>query len=38
MLIYGGYRLVEKTGTADHDSGDKIAHSWFIGFAPAEKS
>lgn len=23
-----------KTGTADHDSGDKVAHSWFIGFAP----
>lgn len=25
-----------KTGTADHDSGDKIPHSWFIGFAPYE--
>ncbi|GAA0115103.1 peptidoglycan D,D-transpeptidase FtsI family protein [Clostridium senegalense] len=25
-----------KTGTADHDSGDKVPHSWFIGFAPYE--
>lgn len=22
-----------KTGTADHDDGDKIPHTWFIGFA-----
>ncbi|GAA0121681.1 MAG: penicillin-binding protein 2 [Clostridium argentinense] len=31
-----GVQVSGKTGTADHDSGDKIAHSWFIGFAPAE--
>lgn len=29
-----GIQVAGKTGTADHDSGDKVPHSWFIGFAP----
>lgn len=28
-----GIQVSGKTGTADTDSGDKIPHSWFIGFA-----
>lgn len=28
-----GVQVSGKTGTADTDSGDKIPHSWFIGFA-----
>jgi len=31
-----GVQVSGKTGTADHDSGDKTPHSWFIGFAPYE--
>lgn len=26
-------QVAGKTGTADHDAGDKIPHTWFIGFA-----
>ncbi|MDP4088186.1 MAG: penicillin-binding transpeptidase domain-containing protein [Bacillota bacterium] len=29
-----GIQVCGKTGTADHDNGDKEPHSWFIGFAP----
>jgi peptidoglycan glycosyltransferase len=28
-----GVQVSGKTGTADHDSGDKDPHTWFIGFA-----
>lgn len=28
-----GVQVSGKTGTADHDDGDKIPHTWFIGFA-----
>jgi len=28
-----GVQVSGKTGTADHDSGDKAPHTWFIGFA-----
>lgn len=28
-----GVQVSGKTGTADHDSGDKEPHTWFIGFA-----
>ncbi len=31
------YAVAGKTGTAQNGSGDKVAHSWFIGFAPADK-
>ncbi len=31
-----GVDVCGKTGTADTDSGDKIPHSWFVGFAPYE--
>ena len=29
------YSVAGKTGTAQNGIGDKVAHSWFIGFAPA---
>lgn len=29
-----GISVCGKTGTADNESGDKKAHSWFVGFAP----
>lgn len=28
-----GVQVSGKTGTADHDTGDKLPHTWFIGFA-----
>ena len=31
------YAVAGKTGTAQNGIGDKVAHSWFIGFAPADK-
>lgn len=31
-----GVQVAGKTGTADTDSGDKVPHSWFVGFAPYE--
>ena len=30
------YSVAGKTGTAQNNQGDKTAHSWFIGFAPAD--
>lgn len=30
------YSVAGKTGTAQNNTGDKTAHSWFIGFAPAK--
>jgi len=32
-----GVQISGKTGTADQDTGNKIPHSWYIGFAPYEK-
>lgn len=32
-----GVQISGKTGTADQDTGKKIPHSWYIGFAPYEK-
>lgn len=32
-----GIQISGKTGTADQDTGKKIPHSWFIGFAPYDK-
>lgn len=29
-----GIQVCGKTGTADHDNGEKEPHSWFIGFGP----
>lgn len=34
--IYG-VQISGKTGTADQDTGKKIPHSWFIGFAPYDE-
>ena len=31
------FPVAGKTGTAQNDRYDKVAHSWFIGFAPANK-
>jgi peptidoglycan glycosyltransferase len=30
------FRVAGKTGTAQNDRYDKVAHSWFIGFAPVD--
>lgn len=30
------YPVAGKTGTAQNGNGDKMSHSWFIGFAPAQ--
>lgn len=32
-----GYGVAGKTGTAENEENDKMSHSWFIGFAPAER-
>jgi peptidoglycan glycosyltransferase len=32
-----GYGVGGKTGTAENEENDKMSHSWFIGFAPAER-
>lgn len=31
-----GINVAGKTGSAENDEGDGMAHSWFVGFAPAE--
>lgn len=31
------FPVAGKTGTAQNDQYDKVSHSWFIGFAPADK-
>lgn len=31
------FAVAGKTGTAQNDRYDRVAHSWFIGFAPADK-
>lgn len=37
MYYFNGYNVAGKTGTADHsEAADAKAHSWFIGFAPAD--
>ena len=35
-MISKQYQVAGKTGTAEWDP-DKEAHSWFVGFAPAEE-
>ena len=30
------FSVAGKTGTAQNNAGDEVAHSWFIGFAPAD--
>ena len=31
------YPVAGKTGTAQNEEGDRMSHSWFIGFAPADR-